>query len=56
VRRAYLRDVYLQHGVLAHEDSCRAGVVEMDVGEEQVPEVLELEPALAQGRVQALEA
>ena len=51
MRRAYLRDVDLQRGVLAHEDPGRAGVVEMDVGEQQVPQVLELEPALAQGQV-----
>ena len=56
VRRADLRDVYLQRGVLAYEDPGRAGMVEMNVGEEQVAKVLELEPALAQGRVQALEA
>jgi len=42
--------------VLAYEDPGRAGVVEMNVGEEQVAKVAELEPALAQGGVQALQA
>ena len=56
MRRAYLRDVDLQRGVLADEDPGRAGMVEMDVGQQQVAKVLELEPALAQGGVQALEA
>ena len=56
MRRPYLGDVYLQRGVLAHEDPGRAGMVEMDMGEQQVLQVLELEPALAQGRVQTFEA
>jgi hypothetical protein len=56
MRRAYLRDMYLQRGVLAHEDPSCAGMVEMNVREEQVAKVLELEPALAQSGVEALEA
>src|SRR4051812_47491918 len=31
VRRADLRDVHLQFGVIAHEHACSAGVVEVDV-------------------------
>ena len=46
MRRAYLGDVHLQRRVLAHEHARRAGMVEMDVREQQVPQVLELEPAL----------
>jgi hypothetical protein len=54
--RAYLGDVDLQYGVLAHENPGCAGMVEMDVGQQEVAKVLELEPPLAQGGVQALEA
>jgi hypothetical protein len=42
--------------VLTDEDPGRAGMVEMNVGEEQVAKILELEPPLAQSHVQALEA
>jgi hypothetical protein len=48
--------VDLQRWVLADQDSGRPGMVEMNVGQQQVAKVLELEPALAQGGVQALEA
>ena len=39
VRRADLRDVHLQARVLAHEHARGAGVVEVDVREEQVADV-----------------
>jgi hypothetical protein len=48
--------VDLQRGVFADKDSGRPGMVEMNVGQQQVAKVLEREPALAQGGVQALEA
>jgi hypothetical protein len=48
--------VDLQHRVLADEGPSRSGMVEMNVGKQQVADVLELEPALPQGGVQALEA
>ena len=47
VRRADLRDVNLQRRVLAHERARGAGMVEVDVREEQVPDVAELEASLA---------
>ena len=39
VRRADLRDVHLQARVLAHEHARGAGMVEVDVGEQQVADV-----------------
>ena len=56
MRRAYLGDVDLQLGMFADENPGRAGVVEMDVGEQEVAQVLELEPTLTQRGVQVLEA
>jgi hypothetical protein len=48
--------MYLQRRMLAHEDSGCAGVIEMDVREEEVAQVPELETAFAQSRVQPLNA
>ena len=52
VRRADLGDVHLQVRVLADEHARRACVVEVDVREQQVPDVAQLEPALGQARLQ----
>src|SRR5215213_3051445 len=52
MRRADLRDVHLQAGVLAHEHARRARMVEVDVREQQVPQIAQLEPALREPRVQ----
>ena len=48
MRRADLGDVHLQAGVLAHEHARGAGVVEVDVREQQVADVGELEAALGE--------
>ena len=56
MRRAQLGDVHQQPGMFAHEDPGSAGVIQVDVREEEVAQVLKLEAALAQGRVQALDA
>jgi hypothetical protein len=48
VRCADLGDVHLQARVLTHEPARGACVVEVDVREQQVPQVLQLEPALGQ--------
>ena len=60
VRRADLRDVNDQAGVLPHQRPGRSGVVEVDVGEEEVAQVAELDPAgrdrLAQRREAARRA
>ena len=42
--------------MLAHERARRAGVVEVDVGEQEVADVAELEPALGESRLQRGEA
>ena len=47
VRRPDLRDVHLEARVLAHERAGRARVVEVDVREQQVPQVGDLEALLA---------
>ena len=52
VRRADLGDVHLQLGLLADERAGRAGVVEVDVREQQVPQVAELEAALGESVLQ----
>ena len=52
MRRADLGDVHLQAGVLADEHAGGAGMVEVDVREQQVPHVLQLEPALGEARLQ----
>ena len=46
MRGAELRDVDLELRVLAHEDARGAGVVEVDVAEDQVTQVCELEAVL----------
>ena len=56
VRRADLGDVDAQPGVFAHERPGGAGVVEVDVREQQVADVGELEPALGEGRLQGRDA
>ena len=56
VRGSDLRHVNLQGGVLADERARRTGVVEVDVREEKVPDVAELEPALAEAGLQVLDA
>jgi hypothetical protein len=48
VRGADLGDVHLQLRVSAHEDAGGAGVIEVDVAEEEVAEVFELQAALLQ--------
>src|SRR4051812_28109757 len=52
VRRADLRDVHLQLGVLADEHARGACMVEVDVGEQQVADVREREPTLCEARLQ----
>ena len=52
MRRADLGDVHLEPRVLADEHACGARVVEVDVREEQVPDVGELEPALGEPGLQ----
>ena len=52
MRRADLRDVDLQRRVLADEHTRGARVVEVDVREEEVPDVGELEPALGEAGLQ----
>ena len=52
MRRADLRDVDLQPGVLADEDAGRARVVEVDVREQQVTHVVELEPVLGEAALE----
>ena len=52
VRRADLGDVHLQARVLAHEHARGAGVVEVDVREQQVADVGELEAALGEACLQ----
>ena len=48
VRRPDLGDVHRELRMLAHERPGGAGVVEVDVGEEEVPEVADLHPAGAE--------
>ena len=50
VRRADRRDVHLEARVLADERARGACVVEVDVREEEVPDVLELEAAAGERR------
>ena len=52
VRSADLRDVYLKARVLANERARGPCVVEVDVREEQVPDVGELEATLGKPRLQ----
>ena len=56
VRCADLRDVHLQRRVLAHERAGGAGVVEVDVREEQMADVAELEAALREPGLQRRDA
>ena len=56
VRRADGRDVHLECRVLADDRACGAGVVEVDVGEQEVADVAELEPALGEAVLQGREA
>src|SRR5262249_48667091 len=56
MRGADLGDVHLQARMLAHERPGRAGVVEADVGEKEVPDVGEPEPTLGAPRLQRVEA
>ena len=49
---AHGRHVHLERGVLADDRAGRARVVEVDVGEEQMPDVTELEPSLGEARLQ----
>ena len=55
VRRADLRDVHLQARVLADEHARGAGVVEVDVREQQVADVGEREALLVEPPLQRLE-
>jgi hypothetical protein len=52
VRRADLRDVHLQAGMLADEHARRPRVVEMDVAEQEMADVLEVEPVPAEPLLQ----
>ena len=52
MRRPDRRDPDGELRVLADDRPGRAGVVEMDVGEEQVPDVRQLEPLLRQPRLE----
>jgi hypothetical protein len=56
MRRADRRDVHLQLRVLAHEHSCRARVVEVDVREQQVRHVLQFQSTPLQARLQGRHA
>jgi hypothetical protein len=56
VRRADLRNVDLEPGVLAHQRARRARVVEVDVRQQQVAHILQLEPALTEPRLQLRDA
>src|SRR5262249_17089250 len=56
MRRADRRHVHLERRVLAHQDAGGAGMVEVDVREQQVTDVLEREPARAQPVLQRLDA
>ena len=56
MRRADRGDVHLQRGVRAHEGAGRAGMVEVDVGEEQVRHVPELEPAVGEAGLEVRDA
>ena len=56
VRSPDLGDVHLQAGVLADERACGAGVVEVDVREEQVPQIGQLETARCEPGLQMLDA
>ena len=56
VRRADLRHVDGERGMLSNEGSRRAGVVQVDVREEQVLHVAELDAAPPEGVVQGREA
>jgi len=56
VRRADGGDVHRQLRVFPHENAGGACVVEVDVREEQVPEVAQLETALGQARLQLVDA
>ena len=56
MRRPYFGDMDLQRRMLAHEDTGSAGVIEMDVREEEVSQVAELEAVLVQHRMQAGDA
>ena len=51
VRRSHVGDVHLQAGVLPHENAGRAGVVEVDVGEEEMADVGQSEAALCEPRL-----
>ena len=56
VGRPDLRDVHLEPGVLADEGAGGTGVVEVDVGEEEMADVRQLEPALGETRLQRVDA
>jgi hypothetical protein len=55
VRCADRRYVHLQRRVLAHEGPGRAGVVEVDVAEQQVPDVGQRETAVGEARLQRVD-
>ena len=48
VRETDLGDVHREPWVLAYEDACRAGVIEMDVRKQQMADIAELDPACAE--------
>src|ERR1700752_839030 len=52
MRRADLGDVDLKRRMLADEDSCGSGVVEVDVREQEMAHLREREAALAQPGLQ----
>ena len=56
VRRADLADVHEQAGVLTDERARRPGMVEVDVGEDEMAQLPDLEPVLGQSGPQRLQA
>jgi hypothetical protein len=48
VRETDLGDVHREPWVLAHEDACRSGVIEMDMRKQQMADIAELDPACAE--------
>ena len=55
MRRADRRDVHLQRRVLADEDARRAGMVEVDVAEQQMADVGERKPAVGKPGLQRVD-
>jgi hypothetical protein len=56
VRRPHVGDVNRQGRVAAYEDPCRPGVVEVDMGEEEVADLPERKASLLQPPLELLDA